>query len=497
MTVPEDRSQPGGPTIRLHSARFRTQSDDPAPDPIVYLAGGPGENALELVPLIFDQLFGPFLANRDFIMFDQRGAGLSKPALDCPEFVEMVRNALDQDLSVEESVARSTEALSACHDRLVGEGVNLAAYTSAENAADLNDLREALGYDEWNLYGLSYGTRLAQTAMRDFPGGIRSVILDSSYPLEVNLYTSLPANAKRAFNVLFEGCAADPTCNSAYPELEHAFFQLVEQLNDAPVTVKITHPLTGESFDELLNGDRLIDFLFQSLYSAEIIPLLPKVIFDPRDGNFNILAFILGQFLLNIDFVSTGMQFSVQCGEEVRFTTQEEIATAAVPYPQLRSYFGRDAIFTICQSWGARDADPIENEAVRSDIPALVLAGEYDPITPPAWGQIVAGNLSNSFYFEFPGVGHGVSISGECPLRVTLAFLDNPTTGPDASCIAQMSGPAFVAVKREEIALVPFTSENFGISGVVPEGWDEIASGIYSPASSALDQILQQSVPGI
>ena len=438
LTVPEDRSQSDGPTIRLHVAIFRTQSNDPAPHPIVYLAGGPGQDALEGVPLTFNRLIAPFLANRDFIMFDQRGTGFSKPALDCPEYVDLSYATLNQDLKSGQWEALTTEAFLACRDRLVREGINLAAYTSAENGADVNDLRQALGYDEWNLLGISYGTKLALTTMRDFPEGIRSVILDSTYPLQVDLYTALPSNADRAFTVLFDGCAADPTCNAAFPQLETAFFQLVEGLNETHVSHPITHPLTGQSFEALLNGDGLIGILFDSLYDTSIIPLLPRIISGARNGNYTALALIQGALLIDLDHSSIGMHFSVQCGEEMHFTTLEEIAAASKAYPQLRNNFGSTADFKICQFWGARKADPIENQPVSSDIPTLVLAGEYDPITPPLWGQLAAENLSSSFSFEFPGVGHGVSTSGACPLQITRAFLDNPTVKPDASCIAQM-----------------------------------------------------------
>ena len=452
LTVPEDRERPGGPSIRLHYALFRSHSDDPAPDPVVYLEGGPGGKALELVPLTFSRLFTPFLEDRNFIMFDQRGTGFSEPTLDCPEYVKMVYDTLDQDPSVAESVALVDEAVHACHDRLSSEEANLAAYTTAENAADLNDLRLALGYEEWNLYGVSYGTRLALTTMRDFPEGIRSVILDSSYPLQTNVHIAISSNADRSFNVLFDGCASDasrtrlgPSCGEAYPELEATFFDLVEQLNDSPVTFSITNPLTYARFDALLSGHGLVDFLFQSLYSAEIIPFLPKIIFDARDGDFDLLALIQGSFLADIEFISWGMFYSVRCGEEVHFSTREEVAAAAEAYPHLGEAFDISWIFTVCQSWGARGADPIQNAPVASDIPTLVLAGEYDPITPPAWGQMAAEGLSNGFFFEFPGVGHGASFSTECALDMALNFLDDPTTEPNGGCIATMTGPAFVA----------------------------------------------------
>ena len=297
LTVPEDRSQPDGATIRLHLAIFRARGQNPAPDPLVYLAGGPGENALESLPLIFNRGLAPLLRDRDLIVVDQRGTGLSEPALDCPElnaltFELLRRDPGEQDLSVEQSIALSTAALSACRDRLVGEGVSLAAYTSAENAADLDALREALGYEQWNLYGVSYGSRLALTIMRDFPQGIRSVILDSAFPPEVDLYSATPANVDRALTVLFEGCAADPACDAAYPGLETAFIEAVERLNDAPIVVSIVHPFTGERFEALIDGDATAGLLLQALYSTEIIPLLPEIIADAREGNFDTAALI-------------------------------------------------------------------------------------------------------------------------------------------------------------------------------------------------------------
>lgn len=195
------------------------------------------------------------------------------------------------------------------------------------------------------------------------------------------------------------------------------------------------------------------------------------------------------------------MGFSVQCGEEIHFSTPGEFAAAAEAYPEIRSLFDGtvnlgEAVFTICEIWGAKEADPIENEPVASDIPTLVLAGEYDPVTPPSWGEMAAEGLSNSFYYQFPGVGHGASVSGgECPLSIALAFLDDPTTEPDGSCIADMSGPAFV-VPETEIALVPFTDEISGISGVVPDGWAELQPGTYRSELGVI-VILQQAQPGM
>ncbi|MCA9961813.1 MAG: alpha/beta fold hydrolase [Anaerolineales bacterium] len=505
VTMPETHADPeNGRTVRLHVAIFKSDSDNPEPDPIVYLEGGPGADALETVPLVFADRFAPFLANRDFIMFDQRGTGYSEPSLACPEYTELAYDSLDLDLPQEEEIAMTVGIMQTCHDRLAEEGVNFAAYNSAENAADLAALRIALSYDEWNVYGISYGTRLAQTLMRDDPSGVRSIILDSSYPLSASLVTDFATNADRAFDTFFAGCAADAECNATYPDLETVFFDLVAQLDETPITLPVTNFLTGENYEALLGGDDLIGILFQSLYSAEIIPILPQLIYEVRDGNTQNLGLLLSSFMLNSEFFSIGMQYSVQCNEENSFSAPGEGEASIAEFPNISEAFisGAEVDDQVCAFWGAGEADAIENEAVQSDLPTLILAGEYDPITPPAWGVLVGEGLSSAFFYEFPGLGHGVSVSGDCPLSVTLAFLDDPTAAPDATCIAEMGGPAFeiAGAADEEITLVPFTADLSVavVAGVVPEGWTDSGFGIFARGRTALDQtlILQQAVPG-
>ena len=509
LVVRENRDNPEDEdTLRLHVAIFDSESAHPEPDPIVYLEGGPGGDALEGIPFIFESRFAPFLAEHDFIMFDQRGTGYSQPSLACPGYVDLSLELLDELLSPEEATERYLDMLATCRERLVDEGVDFSAYHSAASAADVNDLRRALGYDEWNLYGISYGTRLALTVMRDYPEGVRSVVLDSAYPLEVNIVLDTPANVDRAFDVFFAGCAADPACSAAYPDLETFFFDLVEQLDAEPITVPVYYAFTGERYDAVLAGDDLIGVLFQGLYSAEIIPSLPRLIYDTAAGDYGLLSTLLSNFLLNAEFISVGMQFAVQCHEEIPFATPGEPAQAVAAYPRLEDFFAGsldvgESAFEACALWQAGKAAPIENQAVSSDIPTLVLAGEYDPITPPAWGQEVADELDNVFYFEFPGLGHGVSVLGECPLQLTLDFLDDPTARPSADCITAMAGPDFVVPGGETAAmeLVPFTIDIFGttLTGVVPEGWEEVTPGVFARQATGLDQtvIIQQAASGI
>lgn len=504
LIVPEDRSRPEK-TIRLHVAIFAGESSNPAPDPVVYLDGGPGGDALEAVPFTFEDNFGPLLADRDVILFDQRGTGYSEPSLACPEVTEADLAIIDEVLPADEKIGIALTANAACYDRLIADGVNLTAYNSVENAADVHDLRIALGYNEWNLYGISYGTKLAMTTMRDHPEGIRSVVLDSSYPLPVSLTEDFPENAARAFGVFFAGCAADAACNEAYPELENVFYNLAAVLNEEPITVSATNFFTGDKYDAAVDGSVLMATLFQSLYSAEIIPILPQMITDTGAGDTQLLGLLISNNLTNQDFFSVGMYTSVQCHEEVGFDALENVVAEVDKYPQLADLLEDPAYdFLLCDLWDSGTADAMENEAVHSDIPTLIQAGEYDPITPPAWGTLAASTLSNSYFFEYPGLGHGAGISGDCPQGMLMAFLNDPTVAPDDSCIAGLGSPEFTVpadISASDLTLVSFLTDLdfIVIEGVVPEGWEEQFPGVFVRGDNGLDQtaVLQQGAPGI
>ncbi|HMP39148.1 MAG TPA: alpha/beta fold hydrolase [Roseiflexaceae bacterium] len=448
LLVPEDRSTPEGRQIRLHVALFRSRSATPAPDPIIYLEGGPGGHALARAELAFNEWFAPLLDDRDLIIFDQRGTGFSEPSLACGEITELGFELLDKDIPSAEANQLFTAAALRCRDRLAGEGINLAMYNSVASAADVADLRIAMGYAEWNLLGVSYGTRLALTTMRNHPQGIRSVVLDSSVPLQ-SREVETPANMQRAFRTLFDGCAAASSCAAAYPDLEADFYDLVERLNQNPVIRQANDPLSGEQYTVLLNGDSIISLTAQALYSSSIIPLLPIAIYGAaRDIDYTLFAILAVSVTTQNAYFSYGMLYSVRCHEEIAFETREALAAADDPFPEQRGVFDVETYLPVCDAWGAGAAEPIENEPVVSDLPALVLAGEYDPATPPEDGRITAAPLSNSHFFEFPGLGHGVSLEHSCARRITLAFFADPSRAPPATCIANLAAPAFIVPRR-------------------------------------------------
>ena len=429
LVVPENRGRADSPFIRLHVAIFRSRSGSAVPDPVVHLAGGPGSSSLEVAGYMLGRGLDAVLAQRDLVLFDQRGTGYSQPRLDCPERTAITPALLDGSLSEEQAGAAVVDAFRQCRQRLLAQGIDLSVYNSAASAADLNDLRLALAYEKLDLYAVSYGTRLALTLMRDHPEALRSAVLDSVYPLEVNLYTALAPNAGRAFEVFFARCTATPDCNAAYPDLRAVFYGLVDQLNAAPVPVSLS--AGGAQRTVSLDGGLLVDVLFVGLYNPAVTASMPQMIYDTRRGEYSILRDRLRLYFEGTS--ALGMQMAVQCAEELPFNAPEEAYTAAQGVqPQVAGFFPQSVqpLFEVCREWTAIFPDPQENLPVASDLPVLVLAGEGDPITPPEWGRMAAQTLPHSYFYEFPGQGHWVTRSSPCALSLALAFWNEPGVDP-------------------------------------------------------------------
>jgi pimeloyl-ACP methyl ester carboxylesterase len=486
LEVPENRADPNSRQIRLAAAIFRHPDGVAQSDPIIFLSGGPGGSSLELLNLVFDQVFSPyFAAGRDLIFFDQRG------------IIDLLDNQVGgRHLSDEEAYDLVLKSFLSCGDDLE-EVADLTAYNTLANAADVNDLRIALGYDQVNLWGVSYGTRLALEVLRDFPEGLRSVILDSAYPPDVDLNLDAPANADRAFNVLFNACEQDSVCNQNYPDLREVFFNTVDLLEARPYDTVIVNPLTGESFDAVIDGDTLMGLIFQFLYETELLPNLPMLIYQANQGDFEMLSRIFGLLQVEIPLISRGMSLSVQCNEEVAFSSLEEFRSVLADYPKLAPLFSQSTLgemgFQICQEWNSGEANPIENEPVTSQVPALILAGEFDPITPPAWGHRVTETLENSYYYEYPGVGHGASTVEGCPRQMTLAFIESPTQAPENICIEEMAFEFVTPIDLDKLSFAPVEVPEIGIQASIPEGWTQVQPDYYISPDQSIEIVFIQN----
>nr|MCU0514828.1 alpha/beta hydrolase [Anaerolineae bacterium] len=385
--------------------------------------------------------FAPFIAQRDIIFIDQRGTGQSRPALTCPEVAEVRRWYLGQPAGADADGARLRAALAQCHDRLAAAGIATAAYTSAESAADLAALRQALGLPRWNIVGVSYGARLALLTLNTDPAGIRSLVLDSVYPPQVNLFSSAVPNFQRALDALFAACAADAACATDYPHLETTFWQLYDRLNAQPAIIPLR--LAGRPVELWLTGDRLANQVFGWLYDRAEIEAIPYRLARLAESGGTEAATVRAGLRqeLAADDIATGLYYAVQCSEDVPRLEPAALARLAHAFPRWRDYLAQQPqlngrLVAVCQAWRTQPPAPGTGRAVAGTAPVLLLNGAFDPITPPEWATLAAATLPAAFRYTLADAGHGVLRSSPCAQSLMQQFLDDPARPPPSACVS-------------------------------------------------------------
>jgi pimeloyl-ACP methyl ester carboxylesterase len=446
LSVPEDRGANDGRFIRLAVAIAHTAQAPRQADPVVYLAGGPGGAAVASTPVLA-QGWASFLVHRDLIVVDQRGTGFSQPSLACTA-QDSARPVPGEWKTPDGRAAAEKLALLRCHDRLSRAGVRLAAYTTAANALDLRDLRIALGYTRWNLLGISYGTRLALAALRIDEPGIRSVILDSVYPPQENLFTAMPGSLDRALQLLYTDCAAQPACHKLTPNLRTTLAQLIARRTVRPVDLAV-RSRNGQLSSVRIDGAQLVKIVLGSLAQSRLIPLLPLAIESAANGDYGLIRELERQRQQRAEGHSAAMYYAVECSEDLALAGLSARQAAAARYPLLVGYYHSVQEFTpasedLCRTWGVNGPSREVSAPVVSNVPALLLAGEYDPITPPRWADTAAATLRHSEVYHVAGTGHVVITRGACPRKLIEIFLDRLTATSAAPCLAEVSKPVFV-----------------------------------------------------
>jgi hypothetical protein len=251
----------------------------------------------------------------------------------------------------------------------------------------------------------------------------------------------MPDLHAEAFDTLFAGCAADPDCQAAYPELESVFYELLERYAAEPIRIA-GQDEQGREIQEWFTDDNMIEGVFVSLYYQSLIPILPLAAYQVRDGNQAIIEALSGD--IGEFGIADGLFNTVVCHDVTAFLDKEELQANLAEHPRLAGYWDDYDFDQICELWGAEHAAPAADRAVHSEIPALVLAGEYDPVAPPRYGRETVATLSQGQFFEFPGLTHGVTFLDGCPREMVVGFLEDPTADLDASCIASMGDMPFV-----------------------------------------------------
>jgi pimeloyl-ACP methyl ester carboxylesterase len=419
LVVRESRDRASATTVRLAVEIFRAQQPSGAP-PLVFLHGGPG--GVGGIRLYSEGVARSLLfLHRDVVIYDQRGAGFSQPKL-CPAYDSVADAGL-------------TEARRACITELEAQGIDRRAYNTAASVADLMDLRRVLGYESWDVYGLSYGARLAQEAMARDGRAIRSVVLASPVARGFSSQAEQPLSTQRALEHVYAACARQPSCRDAFPTVEQDFYAVWDDVTASPVAVPILRPDSGRD-TVWLDGRRLVDAIRnRMLYHVRVgVARLPLLLHELRAGDSARAAReIVGEGTGRLPDAALRL---INCADHAtsgaiyRKTLDSVNALARPPF---RRIFDRE-----CEQWLPQLRDAPMPAPVRSGIPTLILSGVYDDRTPTKLARRIAATLSHAYLVEFPDEGHDTRPS-PCHSSIIAQFLEDPTRQPDTSCVAAIA----------------------------------------------------------
>ncbi|MEJ8568149.1 alpha/beta hydrolase [Elongatibacter sediminis] len=437
-SVAENPAEPEGRQIRLHVARVPARGRSAKPDPLVFLAGGPGQAATEAWLIVAGALH-KVNEDRDILLVDQRGTGQSNP-LRCPSMD--LEEALALDWEHLEDTTRN------CLDSLDGDP---RFYTTTIAMQDYDQVRAALGYEQVNLFGVSYGTRAAQVYLRQFPDRVRTVILDSVVPQTLALGTEHAEKLDEALGRVLEGCADDAACRSAYPDARLRLAELMQRLDESPATVTIDHPSTGQPHTMEFDREMLAATIRFLTYAAETQALLPLLIHEA--GTTDDFSRLASQLLITAgsltESIAQGMELSVVCAEDFPWFPSPDEGRDGTEYLLGDSMMRASRIQ--CSIWPTGEVPDGFHDPVESDVPALLLSGEYDPVTPPEYGDSVQAHLSNSLHLVARGQGHSVTGKG-CLGDLVSEFIASASPAElDTSCIERLQpSPWFMSLTGPE-----------------------------------------------
>jgi len=424
LEVAENREQPNGNKVPLNIVVLPAVQKSPQPDPLFFLAGGPGQAATELAAVV-NTTFKTVRNQRDIVLIDQRGTGKSNP-IQCEG-----DEALLNDYAINDETYDLVADIKTCIEE--HKDYDLSQYSTAEAIKDFEAVREYLGYKTINLYGGSYGTRAGLVYMRMFPQSIRSVILDSVAPTQV-VVGPFGVFGNRAFDLMLQDCQQQESCAKSFPNLKQDYYQLIKALSANPQMIKIRDPKTFEQTEFLLTASKLSNALRSALYSTTSRRIMPLLIDKAVKGDVAPLAGFLnasaGQGGMYI-----GLTFNILCSEDMpRATPELLLQDAANPFIGAR----QTKTFTqACSVWPKYPVDSSFAEPVSSDIPTFILSGELDPVTPPQWGELAKETLSNSRHFIAKKGAHTPIVSS-CAHKLATKFIEELNLKEiDDSCLQE------------------------------------------------------------
>jgi pimeloyl-ACP methyl ester carboxylesterase len=433
FAVPEDRSKPGGRSIALNIAWIPPRNTgDPATDPVFFLAGGPGQAAVATFPALAP-VFNDVMKDRGIVLVDQRGTGKSNPL-----------NCKSDGSEFTDDPAKGREWIEGCIAELSAKA-DLRRYTTTDAVADLDAVRKAIGADKINLIGVSYGTRMAQQYTLRHPQHVRTVTLDSPVPNTLGLGNIFAGNLDSALQAQFALCKESPACKGRMGDPRAELQSVLTRLRANPVQVTYRDGSTGEEVTETMTADHVAGLVRMYSYMPAAGALLPQLIHEASQGRYaNLMALAKMMQSDMQDAMSMGMQMSVICTEDAAsMVTRAEDADTVLGNRMV------EAMAAMCQAWPKGDKPADFNTPLKGDLPVLVLTGEFDPVTPPRYGEQIANTgLPNARWLNLKGQGHNV-IGAGCMPKLFAQFIEKADAKAlDAKCLDKL---AYVP---------PFTSNN-------------------------------------
>jgi pimeloyl-ACP methyl ester carboxylesterase len=455
----ENRRDPDSRVIEMPVVIFETSRQKERKEPILFLTGGPGEPAyLDSQRDIswWAAVRELFPDDHDLIVLGQRGTGLQEFDIDCPELLESEERS-ETSTTFDRTAERKTD-LQSCAARLQKDGVDLTAYNSRESAADIAELRTALGVEEWTLYGVSYGSRLALSTLRYHPEGIRAVILDSVVPPEVKWRLDAADSFVDALEQVFQDCATHTGCTQQYGDLAESYklataalareglaISLSDLLGDQervfhiggqPVHYRPNNVPKDNAPVVTLGAELFNKLLREKLLTSKGREAIPVLIREAAEQRPPVVRAQLRDYLFEAakNSISTAVYLSHICHDEVPFVSAEELGEARSEAGILAYVLGENGADSDCSLWPSGKADIVEDTPVESGVPTLLLAGRYDPLTPPKHARDAANHLSNGYFFELADAGHGVLQESSCARYLVDEFLKTLERPDEAFC---------------------------------------------------------------
>ncbi|GAA4271387.1 alpha/beta fold hydrolase [Aquimarina gracilis] len=442
LTVPEDWNNPKSNKIKIAVSVLKNTSNRDSNNAVVFIQGGPGAKGVDNMGFWRKH---DLRQNNDIVLFDIRGTGFSKPRL-CPDLGKTFLDILAKNQSAEEDEKQKAIAALSCKKDLQDREVDINAYHSFSVAKDLHALKQQLGYRIWNVYGVSYGTYMAQVYASEYPNDIKAMLLDSSINDITSYYTKNTTNYINSLLKVFKKCSNDEECNEEYPNLESVYYKVIESLEKTPITVSVDKKIV-DSGTFTYNSEDFKIAIQQALYHKKLIEIVPLLIYQFQNRNEKALGNLVAAFssLLSMDY---GVYYCVSCTETLPVNNRIEYNEDAKSYKGLNggvSFYKSD--FKVCEKWNLNNGNSLQKLDYSSlssvSFPVLILAGEYDPITPMENGEKTANNFYNSYYVPAPSLGHVPSFTKEGAL-VAKTFINKPYQQPNSEAFANNSEVSFV-----------------------------------------------------